>query len=86
MVLDRNHIVHYLIILAIVVFGIFGSTLFVADKGVQTVWVIAVAILYLCYGVLHHYLVHDLTAKIVVEYVLVAFLVVSLFVFVRGGG
>lgn len=81
----RGHIVHYLIITGIVALGISVTSLFSANRQIQLLSAIAAAFLYLCYGVLHHHLEHDLTIKIVVEYVLVALLAMALFIFVSGG-
>lgn len=86
MVVDRAHVVHYAIIVGLIVLGIAGTTLFSAHKGLQLAWVIGISLFYLFYGILHHYLEHDLTIKIVVEYVLVVALVISLFMLMKGGG
>ena len=83
--LDRQHIVHYLIILGILFLGFSLFAFFGSNKTSQLIVGILIAFLYLCYGVIHHFLEHDLTIKIVVEYVLVALLVAVLFIFIRGG-
>jgi hypothetical protein len=85
MSLDRQHILHYAIVVGIVSLGVASFILFAANRDVQFVIVIAIALFYLAYGILHHSLEHDLTFKIVVEYTLIALLVIVLFLFVRGG-
>lgn len=85
MSLDKNHILHYLIILGIVLLGVVSLVLFSADKSIQLIILITITLLYLAYGILHHSLEHDLTMKIVIEYTLIAFLTIVLFLFVRGG-
>lgn len=85
MSLDRTHLVHYTTILGIILLGIALLILFSANRGIQLVILITISLLYLAYGILHHSLEHDLTLKIVVEYVLVAVLAIVLFIFVRGG-
>lgn len=85
MFLHKNHLVHYLIILGIIALGIGSVTLLSSNKNMQFIMVLAVSLFYLCYGIFHHFLEHDVTIKIVVEYVLVTLLVVALFIFVRGG-
>lgn len=83
--LNRNHTTHYLILFGIILLGFALLTFFSASKSMQLAACFFVAIVYLCYGLLHHWLEHDLTIKIVVEYVLVALLVAALFVLIRGG-
>lgn len=85
MFLHKNHLVHYLIILGIIALGIGSVILLSSNKNMQLIMVLAVSLFYLCYGIFHHFLEHDITIKIVVEYVLVTLLVVALFIFVRGG-
>lgn len=83
--IDRGHTVHYLILLGIVLLGFGLLMVFSANKSMQLVSALAIATTYLCYGLLHHWLEHDLTIKIVVEYVLVTLLVAALLVLIRGG-
>ena len=85
MSLDKLHITHYLIILAILCLGISGAMLFAYNDLLQFLFIVTMAILYAVYGVVHHYLEHDLTIKIVIEYVLVALLIVAIFVFTFQG-
>lgn len=80
----KNHILHYSIIASVLFLGI-ASLTFPADKNVQLLIVVAVALFYLCYGMLHHHVAHDLTIKIVIEYALVAALLIAVFIFIRGG-
>lgn len=85
MSLLKGHILHYLIILGIVFLGVVSLVLFSANKSIQLFILIAISLVYLAYGILHHSLEHDLTLKIVVEYALITVLVITLFIFVRGG-
>lgn len=81
----KTHFFHYLIIVGILLLGVVSIIFFPIGKELQFAIVTILGLFYLCYGILHHHLEHDLTIKIVVEYVLIAFLVIGLFVFVRGG-
>ena len=83
--LDKKHRFHYLILLAIVALAVSLTHIFMGNKNAQFIVICAFALVYSVYGILHHSLEHDLTIKIVIEYVLIALLVVSVFLFVRGG-
>ena len=85
MSMSRNHIFHYTIILGIILLGIGLLILLSANKALQFIALIVISFFYLMYGILHHRLEHDLTLKIVIEYILVVFLVIALFIFVKGG-
>ncbi|MBI2036480.1 hypothetical protein HYT17_02530 [Candidatus Microgenomates bacterium] len=85
MLFHKNHLIHYLIILSIIALGIGSVILLSSNKNLQLILVLVVSLFYLCYGIFHHALEHDVTIKIVVEYVLVTLLAVALFIFVRGG-
>lgn len=85
MKLDHAHLVHYAIIVCIVLTGVGLTALFSADKNMQLLVMIITAISYVIYGLLHHKLEHDVTIKIVLEYILVAGIAIALFIFVRGG-
>lgn len=82
---DRAHILHHTIVVGILVLGIGLSLLFSGDRNLQLAAIVATGVVYAAYGIVHHRLEHDLTVKIVLEYVLVALLVVVLFIFVKGG-
>lgn len=85
MVFDRTHILHYSIIFGVLFVGIVSIGVFPVDRSVQLLIGSTLALFYFCYSVLHHYLEHDLTIKIMVEYALVALLVIALFFFIKGG-
>lgn len=76
---------HYLIIIGILVLGASLTLFFAPNKGMQFLVVLFTACLYLVYGIVHHYFEHTLTIKIVIEYILIALLVITLFVFIKGG-
>ena len=82
---DRAHILHHTIVVGILAVGFAISQFYLGDRNLQLATIVATGIVYAAYGIVHHRLEHDLTVKIVVEYVLVAALVVALFIFVKGG-
>jgi hypothetical protein len=85
MKLDRNHVIHYLIIIGIVALGLSIASLFSGNKMVQFIGFFATACGYVGYAIVHHRLEHDLTIKIVIEYILIGLLPLVLFLFVKGG-
>ena len=84
MKLDREHIAHYLYIAGYIALGLIVANK-APGKNEQMLVVIVFSLLYAMYGIIHHGLEHDLTIKIVVEYVLVALLAIALFFFVLEG-
>lgn len=59
--------------MGILVFGAVGIVLYPYDKYFQTSIVVAMAVSYVVWGILHHYLHKDLCKEIVFEYLAVAF-------------
>lgn len=80
-----KHFWYYLSLIAI--FAVSFTTLyFSADRYFQMTILTVTILFYVLWGVLHHHLHHDLTAKIVVEYVLMGALGEALiFLIVKGG-
>lgn len=76
---------YYLSLIAILGFG-FAIVFLSPDKSFQLLALILTAFFYVLWGMIHHYIHHDLTAKIVVEYVLMGALGISLvFLLLKGG-
>ncbi len=85
MKLLQKHWGYYLSLLAILGAG-FLIIIFSADKSLQLLVLILTALFYILWGIIHHHLHHDLTAKIVVEYVLMGALGISVvFLLLKGG-
>lgn len=66
------HSSHYGVLLLIFVLAFLSRIFFAFDSNllIQTLYLLA--FIYLAWGIIHHYLEHDLTVKIVVEYILIA--------------
>ena len=81
----KNHLGHY-----ISLFAVFAVALFfivsVPDKQTQVLIASFAAFFYVFWGIFHHALHHDLSAKIVVEYVLIGSLGLALILFLLKGG
>ena len=79
---SKAHGMYYFALFAILSLGM-AFTLHVAySKQVQMVAIVVTAVFYVLFGIVHHKANHDLTAKIVIEYMLIASLgmiVVSFF-------
>lgn len=65
---------HYLSLLGIFLAGIVSFVFFSYDEGFQIAVVIATAIAYVFWGLIHHFLHRDLYFSVIVEYVAVALL------------
>lgn len=81
----KKHLGYYISLLAILFLGVliaFNSS----DKQFQLLVTVVTAFFYTVWGVLHHALNHELTAKIVIEYVLMATLGIAFVFFLLKGG
>lgn len=80
-----KHLAYYISLFAILGLGfmlVFVST----DRTVQIASLILTAFFYVLWGLIHHFVHHDLKAKIVVEYVLMGALgIASIFLLMKGG-
>ncbi len=81
----KKHFPYYLSLIAILGVGV-ATLYFSSDRSFQMVVLTITIFFYVFWGIIHHYLNHDLTAKIVVEYVLMGALGEALvFLIVKGG-
>jgi phosphate/sulfate permease len=83
---DNNHIAYYILLAAILIAGIILVITASGDKQTQMLIVIGLGFSYVTLGVFHHLINHDLVAKIVIEYVLIAALGVAAAFFIFKGG
>lgn len=65
----KKHFAYYLSLLVILGTG-FSAFYFSPDRSFQMLIFTLTVLFYVIWGIFHHYLHHDLTAKIVVEYTL----------------
>lgn len=77
----RKHIVYYTSLVLILSLGtlFFFQTYY--DKQMQLNILLLMACFYFVYGLVHHYANHDLSIKIVVEYLLIGAIGVSIILF-----
>jgi hypothetical protein len=69
-----RHLPHYLGLLGLFAAGVIGFLLFSYDRLFQISVVVAVAVGYVAWGIIHHKIHRDLYPSVVVEYIAVAIL------------
>ena len=80
-----KHVGYYFSLFAIFTIG-FLCAMFVAPNTVLQVFFIVLTVaFYVIWGILHHYVNHELTRKIAVEYLLIGLLGLSIIFFVFAG-
>lgn len=81
----KKHLGYYFSLIAILALGTFLSFQTSYDRQLQILIVTIMVFFYVLWGILHHLLEHDLSIKIVIEYVLIGSLAMSIVLFlVRG--
>lgn len=68
----KEHLSHFLPLAIVCLTGLFLALQFSYDPRIQMAILIAVAMFYVAWGVVHHITHHTFATKIVVEYVLIA--------------
>lgn len=69
-----KHLPHYISLIAIFVMGVVGFYYFSYDRAFQVGVVIALAVSYVSWGIVHHMVHKDITTSVVLEYVAVSVL------------
>lgn len=82
----RGHIVYYFLLSSILLGGLSLILSVSPDRQAQMMIVVGLGFLYVLIGVIHHLINHDLVAKIVIEYVLIAALGIAAAFFIFKGG
>jgi len=77
----KKHTAYYLSLLAMSGIGLYLISLNSFDSELRMVLVIMIAFFYILWGLLHHHVHHDLTAKVMIEYVLIGALGISIVFF-----
>jgi len=72
--LIKEHIIHYLVLLVILDLAVAAFFLFSFNKTYQAAVVVSMGILYVAWGIIHHWLSEDFHPKVVLEYVLISLL------------
>ena len=82
----NEHVAYYISLIAMFALGIFLISSVTPNKQLQMLIFVIMALFYVIWGVLHHSINHELSSKIVVEYVLVGTLGVAIMFFLLKGG
>ena len=83
----KKHLGYYIVLLLIFCFGLFLTLLVSPNSKLQIVIISLTIIFYVFWGIFHHLVNHELTHKIMIEYILIGALGLSiLFFIVEGGG
>jgi presenilin-like A22 family membrane protease len=85
MVKKTSHISYYIFLLVILFFGFILASLS-ANRQMQIAIIVLTTIFYVIWGIFHHLINHDLTAKIVIEYILIGSLGLTVILFLLKGG
>ena len=70
----KEHSLDYLVLIAILLFGIILYIFFKNDVVMQRLIAASIALSYILWGIIHHHHADKITTKIVLEYILVAVL------------
>lgn len=67
-----KHLPHYISLIGILLVGVFGYVFFWYDYFLQVSIIVGIAISYVAWGIIHHFLHRDLHLSVVIEYILIA--------------
>jgi hypothetical protein len=82
----KKHLGYYISLITILSFGLILILLKSSNIKAQTIIVFLTVFFYVLWGILHHLINHELTLKIVIEYVLIGALGISILFFMLMGG
>lgn len=69
-----KHFSHYASLIGILIFGLLGFLFFNYERGFQVAIAISMALSYVSWGIVHHYIHRDLDLNVFIEYVIIALL------------
>ncbi|MBI4079290.1 MAG: hypothetical protein HY429_03280 [Candidatus Levybacteria bacterium] len=81
----KKHVVYYLFLTIFFALGIILLSQFSYDKRMQGEISVGIIVVYVFWAIAHHVVHHDVTAKIVIEYVLMGSLGITLLLFLLRG-
>ncbi len=77
----KYHLALFLILTLGVIFAFYARD----DKQLEMMILIGMASIYMLFGIIHHYFMHDLSSKIVIEYIAMGSLGIAIVFFVFRG-
>ncbi len=81
----RHHGKYHLALFLVLVLGVIFAYYAREDKQFEIVVLIGITCVYMLFGIIHHYLMHNLSSKIVIEYVAMGSLGIAIACFVFRG-
>ncbi|MBI3984805.1 MAG: hypothetical protein HY344_02570 [Candidatus Levybacteria bacterium] len=81
-----KHLNYYLLLLIIFSIGLLATVFASPNTNLQILIIVLTIASYVFWGILHHKLNHELTNKIIVEYLLIGLLGFSIIFFIFTGG
>ncbi len=81
-----KHLGYYVPLAGMLLFAIFIIPRLSYARQLQMILVVAIAIFYVVWGILHHIIHHDISTKIVIEYILIGSLGMTIILFLLKGG
>jgi hypothetical protein len=81
----KKHFLYYFSLFTIFALGLILTLLVAPNIKLQSLIITITIILYVIWGIMHHYISHELTLKIMIEYALIGLLGVSILFFVMSG-
>jgi hypothetical protein len=82
----RKHVGYYTSLIAILSLGLILIFLTRANTLMQSLAILLTVVFYICWGLLHHLINHELNLRIVIEYILIGTLGISILFFMLTGG
>lgn len=77
----RQHKTYYIVLLVLELVGFFLILSAVGNKSLQMAYVVLTTFIYVIWGIVHHYVHHDVQSKIVLEYILMGSFGISVMFF-----
>lgn len=81
----KHHGTYHLSLALLLLLGVIMAYYSKENRQLQMVVIIGMAFVYVGWGVVHHYILHDLSPKIVIEYIAMASLGITIALFLIKG-
>ena len=82
----KKHLAYYISLAVILLLGLILVVVSAPNIRFQSIVLLLTVIFYIVWGLFHHFVNHEITSKIVIEYILFGLLGVSIFFFFIMGG
>ncbi len=83
--LNQSDTIYYISVFLILFVGLLAVMRFSGNIRLQAVIVVGISFVYVVWGILHHFISHDIGLKIVVKYVLIGAVGMSIVLFLLKG-